>query len=225
MTYGDSSREMRESMGWLLGRRRILQQLGGTGSHTMKPWSTVVERERMGEIIQRYRLATLTWCLQAVTAATPKTDLTQTHARWRTPVEDLRYRLGEAVTAVGHGEPLSDLLASPHHNQLMDTWQRIARAATVEERDFSAGVNLGDLTPEQARTVLKDAADLTRALVILDPRYANVPGWQHLKEPTRLGRAADETSFMVDHQGRDLTVDDRGWRPQPGSSRDRPCLV
>ena len=34
MTYGDSSQEMRQSMGWLLGRRRILQQLGGTGSHT-----------------------------------------------------------------------------------------------------------------------------------------------------------------------------------------------
>ena len=43
----------------------------------------------MGQIIQRYRQATLTWCLQAVTAATPKTDLTQTRARWRTPVEDL----------------------------------------------------------------------------------------------------------------------------------------
>jgi len=206
MTYGDSSRKMRESLVWLLGRHRILQQLGGTGS-------------------QRYRLATLTWCLQAVTAATPKTDLTQTQAPSRTPVEDLRYRLSEAVSAVGHGEPLSNLLASPHNNQLIATWQRVARAAAVGERDFSAGVNLGKLTPEQSRTVLKDAADLTRALVILDPRYVDLPGWQYLKGPTRLGgqpRGPPSWSVTRDATSRSTTA---AGDPQPGSSRDQRCLV
>jgi hypothetical protein len=39
---------------------------------------------------------------------------------------------------------------------------------------------------------------------------------RRLKEPTRLGRAAEETSFLVVHDGRDLSVDVRGWRPAAG---------
>lgn len=215
-TYGENSQQMRESMAWLLGRHRILQQLGGPGSHTIKVWSTDAEGERMGQIIQRYRLATLTWCLQAVTAATPKTDLSGTTGRSRTPVEDLRYRLDEAVTAVGHREPMSDLLTSPHTNELMDAWQRLARAAALGEYDLGAGMNLGHLTPAQSRTVLKDPADLTRALLILDRRYKNIPGWHHFKESTRIGRAAEATSLIVDHERRHLAVDQRGWQPVAG---------
>lgn len=216
MTYGENSQELRDSMAWLLGRHRILQQLGGPGQNTGQAWTDDTERERMGQIIQRYRLATLTWCLQAVTAVTPKIDLSDTSHLTQDPVQQLRYRLRDAVTTVGHGERLIDLLATRHSNQLMGAWQRTARAAALGEHDFTDGVNFGHLTSEQSRTVLKDAADLTRALVILDRRYDNVPGWQHLKEATRLGRAAAVTSALADYDGRDLSVDARGWRPLPG---------
>lgn len=57
--------------------------------HTVKAWTTDAERERMGQVIQCYRLATLTWCLQAVTAATPKTDLSRTSGTARDPLEGL----------------------------------------------------------------------------------------------------------------------------------------
>lgn len=216
MTYGENSHEMRESMASLLRWHRIQQRLGGPGSHTIPVTTTAAERERMGQIIQRYRLAALTWCLQAVTATSPKTDLSGTTGNTRTPVEDLRFRLDAAVATAEPDERLSDLLAVHHDNHLLDAWQWLARAATLGEHDFSAGVNLGSLSPEQARTVLKDAAGLTRGLVILDRRYKNVPGWQHLNEGIRLGRAAEGTSLQVNHEGHDPSVDQRGWRPVAG---------
>lgn len=40
-------------------------------------------------------------------------------------------------------------------------------------------------------TVIHVAAEITRALVGLDRRYARIPGWRQLKDPGRLGRAAE----------------------------------
>ncbi len=176
MTYGQNTRELRDSMTWLLGRHRILQRLDDQPGYTRKASSAEAERERMGQIILGYRHVALTWCLEAVTAATPKTDLTRTTRFTRNPEEDLRYRLRQTVDASRHVEPLTELLATAHHNGLLVAWQRVARAAALGEHDFAAGVNYMDLTPYQSRTVLNDAATLTQALVILDKRYRNVPG-------------------------------------------------
>ena len=97
-------------------------------------------------------------------------------------------------------EPLLDLLDAPHRVDLLDGWQRLARAAALGEHDFTAGVSYGQLTPAQNRRVVKDAADLTRALVLIDDRYRHVPGWQHLKGVTGLGRAAEHVSQILEHQ-------------------------
>lgn len=223
MTYGENSRQMRESMASLLRWHRILQRLGGPGSHTIPVTTTPAERERMGQIIQRYRLAALTWCGQAVTAVTPRTHVPRRTSWAHAPAEELRTRLEAAATVLGHGERLSDLLALHHDNHLLDAWQSVARAAALGEHDFAAGVNRGSLTPEQSRTVLKDAADLTRGLVILDRRYKNVPGWQLLKAPGRLNRAAEAVSFTAAEERRDIAVDVRGWRP-PAGLVDGPAL-
>ncbi|QIK66404.1 hypothetical protein G7072_08570 [Nocardioides sp. HDW12B] len=203
-------------MASLLRWHRIQQRLGGPGSHTVPVTTTPAERERMGQIIQRYRLAALTWCSQAVTAVTPRAEWSRTTGPARTPAEELRTHLDTAITALGHGERLSDLLAVHHDNHLLDSWQWVARAAALGEHDFASGVNRDSLTPEQARTVLKDAADLTQGLVILDSRYKNVPAWQHLNQPVRLGRAAEAVSLTADQNGYDTTVDTRGWRPPAG---------
>lgn len=213
MTYGENSREMRESMAVLLGWRRIQQRLGGGGSHTVPVTTTAAERERMGQIIQRYRLSALTWCLQAVTATTPKID--RPHGP-RGPAMELRYGLAAAVTAAGPSERLSDLLAVRHGSQLLDGWQRLARAAVVGEPDFGAAVTYVSLTAEQTNTVLTDVADLTRGLVLLDRRYTNVPGWAHLEQPTSLDRAAEATAILAREFGTDDTVDARGWRTPAG---------
>ena len=128
----------------------------------------------MGQIIQRYRLAALTWCLEAVTAATPKTE----PSPWRSAHRPRTSGIGSGPRwrHIGPGERMLDLLAVHHDNQLLDAWQRLARAAALGEHDFGAGVNRGGLTAEQANVVLKDAADVARGLVVLDRRYDNVPG-------------------------------------------------
>ena len=42
--------------------------------------------------------------------------------------------------------------------------------------DLAADVNLGSLTTGERRTVIKDAADVVRGLVVLDRRYELIPG-------------------------------------------------
>lgn len=213
MTYGENSAQMRDSMALLLGWQRIQQRLGGGGSHTIPVTTTAAERARLGQIVQRYRLAALTWCLQAVTATTPKTDVPQTRRR---PSAELRHALDTSVAAAGPGERLTESFAIRHDNQLLAAWQRLARAAVIGEHDFDAGVNYASLTSEQANTVLTDVADLTRGLVLLDRRYSGVPGWTHLKQPANLDRAAEATAILARETGADATVDARGWRPPTG---------
>lgn len=213
MTYGDNVGEMRDAMATLLGWHRIQQRLGGGGSVFVPVTTSPGERQRMGQIIQRYRLAALTWCLEAVTATTPKTDPAPAA---RTPAENLRHQLQTAVEAAGRGERLLPLLAERHDKPLLDVWQALARAATLGEHDFGAGVNRGGLTAEQANTVLKDAADVARGLVLLDRRYDNVPGWVLLKQAVRLDRAAEATAMAATRVGMDPSVVDRGWRPPAG---------
>ena len=102
MTYGENAGQLRESMATLLGWQRVQQRLGGGGNPTLPATTTAAERERMGQIIQRYRLSALTWCLQAVTATTPNTD--SAGGRWR-PAAELRKGLGAAVTAAQSRAP------------------------------------------------------------------------------------------------------------------------
>jgi hypothetical protein len=62
-------------------------------------------------------------------------------------------------------------------------------------------------------TVIHDAAEVTRALVGLDRRYARIPGWQQLKDPGRLGRAAEVCAAYSGYGDPDYSVDRRGWKP------------
>lgn len=208
MTYGESAGEIREATVSLLRWRRIQQRLGGAGSHTIPVTTTVEERQRMGEIILRYRLAALTWCLEAVSATMPQGTSPEFG---RTPVEELHYRLRQDVAAAGPLEQLSQLLAVRHNNHLLDAWQRLGRAAVVGERDFGSGVNRAALTSEQANAVLGDAAGITRGLVVLDARYSRVPGWTNFTHPTKLDRAAEAVSLLAAVAPVDRTVDHQGW--------------
>lgn len=216
MTYGDNTGEIRDSLTILLGWHRVIQRLGGPGNPKAKTWTTQAERERMGQIVQRYRLATLTWCRAAVTAVTPKTDLSTSSKTTRNPTEELRHRLTTTLKAAGHGESLLDLLAMRHGNELIDTWQRAGRAAALGEHDLTTDVNLEHLTPGQAQAVLKDASDVTTALVLLDTRYKNIPGWRRLKDPQSLEHAAQACSQLTARSRLDHGVDHRGWRPVAG---------
>ena len=79
----------------------------------------------MGQIILRYRLSALAWCLQAITATTPNINGVM-EAR-----AELRSGSYAAVTAAPRHEPLTDLLAVDYDNHLLSAWQRMALRGMV----------------------------------------------------------------------------------------------
>ena len=77
----------------------------------------------------------------------------------------------------------------------------------------------GRLDLNQRLTVVKDAAEIIRGLLVLDRRYGNIPGWEPLSGAGRLQRAAEACAFI---EAADYTVDRRGWRP-PARTIDGPA--
>jgi hypothetical protein len=222
VTYGESTADLREAMIELLRRHRIVQSLGGPGQPTVPESTTVEERRELGAQIRRYRCSILVWCHQALVSVTPKfTEGVTRQGRRR--AEELRDRVGEAVEAVTVGLPGLAELATPHPNTMVETWRRAARGSVLGEHDFAAGVEHTRLDGSQSRAVLKDAADIVRGLIVLDRRYANVPGWEFLKNPGRLGLAAEVCSVFASRGERDYAVDGRGWRP-PLAEDPQPAL-
>lgn len=214
MTYGDVASRLRETMSWLLERRRITQQLGGPGSFRIPVTTTEADRLAMGEEIQRYRAAVLTYCLEAVRAATPAADL-DGKDRLRDPAVALRFQLEVAHAGTPAGVELSSLMSQRPSFELVSGWQDAARIAIEGEREIAA-IRRQPLSREQQAQLLKDAADLTRGLVVLDIRYKNVPGWQFLEQKGRLMTAATACSEALAASGLDASVDGLGWRPIPG---------
>ena len=213
--YGENGGKLRAELTVLLRQHRIQQRIGGRGSHTVPQTTTVHERRELGEQIARYRHGVLVWCLQAVHAAVSGSSLEGASARHRGPVEQLRLRLDSAVEHSIAGLPPLAELTTEQHFSMVENWRQTARAAALGEQDFHAGVGHGRLSNGQCMTVLKDAADVARALVCLDRRYSNIPGWQSLTDRGRLGRAAEACATFAGVGGPDYTVDLRGWTPAP----------
>lgn len=216
--YGDNAGQLRAELATLLRQHRIQQRLGAPRTHTVPQSTTTLEqRQAFGEQIHRYRNTVLLWCLQAVQAATPRIDLDTTTARSRGPAEELRHRLTRAVDASTAGLPPLVELTTGHEFAMVETWRQAARAAALGEHDFDAGLGYGRLSEAQCMTVIKDATEITRGLVALDRRYANIPGWQALRDQAPLERAAEACSGYAGHGAPDYTVDLRGWHPQVGT--------
>jgi hypothetical protein len=213
VTYGDVTSRLRDTMIWLLERRRITQQLGGPGSFRVPVTTTEADRMAMGEEIQRYRAAVLTYCLEAVRAVTPTADL-EGKDRLRDPASALRHQLEVARAAMPADTRVSSLMMKRPHFELVSRWQEAARIAIEGEREIAA-VRRQPLSREQQAQVLKDAADLVRGLVVLDIRYKNVPGWHFLEQKGRLITAATAVSERLDTP-LDTSIDGLGWRPTPG---------
>lgn len=163
------------------------------------------------------------WCHRAMQAANPRINLTGTSARTRGPAEELRYRLDAAVNADPAGLPTMEELVTGQRFEMVDLWREAARACALGEHDFDAGVGYGRLSEAECMTVIHDAAEITRALVGLDRRYSNIPGWKRLKDPGRLGRAAEVCAAYSGYGNPDYSVDRRGWNP-PTRPIDGPGL-
>ena len=211
--YGENTALLRTALTTLLRQHRIQQRLGGKGIHTVPETTTVAEREELGQQIARFRHTVLVWCLQAANATSPSTDLEDPSHRARRPVEDLRYRLTVAIEASSSGPTSLDELTTLQRFPIVETWWLAARAAALGEHDFRAGVDYAALSDDQCRTVVKDAAEIARALVALDRRYEGIPGWEKLNGQSRLGQAAEACAAAPGYDEPDYTVDLRGWRP------------
>lgn len=203
MTYGEVAADLRTSMTWLMSRRRTLHLIG----------STPAEQAASTTAIMRYRTAVLDYCHQAITLATPSVDLTGSTRHTRTPVEELRHHLAAVVGRVPRGPALTDLLVVPAGVEYVARWQQAARAAVVGERELSVVASWAHAPAEQNAAVVKDAADLVRAVVVLEGRMTNFPGWTSLGRDVLLARAADAVSAGL---RRDPRIDAVGWQPRPG---------
>jgi hypothetical protein len=211
--YGENGNRLRSELTTLLRQHRIQPRLGGPGSHTIPVTTTLEQRKALGEQIQRFRWATLMWCLQAVAAADPGGKLTQMTVRYRRPADELHYRLAEALDALKAGLPPLEELTTPQEFPIVESWRQVAKAAVLGEHDFAAGPSDVSLTQGQRMAVLKDAAETTQALVVLDRRYDNIPGWQTIPGRGRLDRAAEVCAAFAEVGEPDLSVDRHGWRP------------
>lgn len=220
--YGENGAQMRAELSELLHHHRIQLRIGGAGSHTVPVTTTPDERQQIGFQIRRYRQSALVWCHQATVAVAPGRPSTLSSAptnpfRPRTlhhgPLEALQRALDHSVHASTASLPRIEELAAPHDMALVEHWRQLARAGALGEHDFDAGLGHGRLDALQSQTVIGDIAAIVRALVVLDQRYTDIPGWEKLGRPDRLGWTALACALDASLDPPDYSVDLRGWRP------------
>ncbi|WP_162598650.1 hypothetical protein [Nocardioides gilvus] len=109
--------------------------------------------------------------------------------------------------------PTLESLASPHRWPMVEPWRRTARAAALAEHDTSPRF-AARLTAPQAQAIVADIAAMTQALVVLDQRYRNTPGWEPLTQSARLGWVSLAAALDINLGQPDYSVDQLGWRPK-----------
>lgn len=233
--YGDNGALMRSELAALLRQHRIQQRLGEASANAGTSNQSAVEREGVGRQVRQYRHTILAWCAQAVLAAKPlvfSASLPAPANPFRA-ASDAGTAVGELARALHHaydessaGHASMQLLTTPSDNPLVEHWRHAARAAALAEHDTngSAGARL---TAAQAEALVGDVAAVTQALVVLDRRYANTPGWEKLAQTGRLGWAALASGLDVSLGQPDYGVDQAGWRPRTRTLRGpvRPGLL
>ena len=203
MTYGETADGLRTALAALMGQHRVLYRLA--------PELETSSAGYVAGALQAYRRSALIWCREALMATAPAGDVA---VRYHPDPLQMRHRLDFELESMEMTPPLSSLLDTRHHSQLLSTWQDLARAAASGELDFDHGVGRGSLTPQQCSLVLKDVGDIAQSIAVLDARYANVAGWTRLRQGKRLREAGawlSETSQLL---GLDDTVRQHGWRPR-----------
>ena len=217
MTYGENGGQVRAELTTLLRQHRIQQRLGGQGTHTVPETTTPEQRALLGELIRRYRYAALAWCLNALVAANPRVNPEGATERSHDPAEELHYRLTHSIKRSNSGLPELVELSTRQDFPIVESWRQVARAAVLGEHDFPGLMDHGQMSAAQRMTVLKDAAEVTLALVVLDKRYERIPGWIPIRVRGRLVQAAQECAAFAGYDEPDYSVDHKGWRPPPAT--------
>jgi hypothetical protein len=214
--YGETGAAMRQEFAALLRQHRVQQRLGGP---------TQEAREELGVLIRVYRQNVLVWLSQAMRAASPLAfsnmppsqpnpfrSVGTSGAQLTTAAELARAIDLAKAESTAHAAS-SEALASPHSNPMVEHWRLAARAAAFAEHDTSDQFAV-QMTASQAQALVGDVAALTQAIVVLDQRYRNTPGWEPLAQSARLGWASLAAALDVNLGQPDYAVDHLGWRPK-----------
>lgn len=213
--YAETGALMRTELAALLRIHRVQQTLSDAEG-------TPAERERNGHLIRRYRQSVLTWCAQSATSARPLafTNLSKKPSNPFLLGDDDKPLVSELeraleLTRAASPSPLPSLdeLTTPHPNQLVEHWRNAARAAALAEHDTGPDIH-GRLSTPESHALIGDVAAITQALVVLDQRYGNTPGWEPLSSSQRLGWSALACAMDVGLGQPDYSVDQAGWRPR-----------
>jgi hypothetical protein len=180
--YGQITSALHASMTQLLAMRRPSFYLGGANGNRQAT-TTAEERAAATARILRYRRVIWDYALAVTEAATPFHVVDG----WETPHRLLHWlRTDQPRTDAlpgGRGVNAAEL-ASVQDTRLTETWRRAAVAAmTGRERELP--VVAERIRFDDARVLLRDAADLTWALIALDARYFPLPGWQRLSTKSK----------------------------------------
>jgi hypothetical protein len=225
--YGETGDLMRTELAALLRQHRILHRLG---DHPRTATGAVPDQETAGFVIQRYRQTILSWCAEAVMAAKPlvfsatlpaPANPFKTANEPGTAVGELARALHLARDTATSPRATTALLTTANPNEFVEHWRQAARAAALAEHDTNGAAG-ARLTSPQAQALVGDVAAVTQALVVLDQRYVNIPGWERLAEPGRLGWAALATALDVSLGQPDYSIDNTGWRPRTHELRIGP---
>jgi hypothetical protein len=211
--YGENGAQMRTELAALLRQHRIVRRLAQDSG---------AERAAAGEQILRFRQAVLVWCAQAIGVARPLTFPNVPHK----PADPFRAATdrGAAVAELARAlqaardqattpPASSQEFTTPSANTVVEHWRLAARAAALAEHDTAPDQAI-HLTASQARTIAGDVAAISQALVVLDRRYRNTPGWEPIAGCDRLGWAALATALDVSLGQPDYSADQTGWRPR-----------
>ena len=212
--YGETGAAMRTEVAELLKQHRVQQRLVGP---------TPEAREQLGAEIRTYRQTVLVWLNQAMRAAAPVTFSNVAPAQpnpfrsagsgGATPAGELMRAIELATQQSTASRATTETLATPNANPTIEHWRRAARAAALAEHDTTEAVS-AQMTARQAQALVGDVAAMTQALVVLDQRYKNTPGWEPLAQSARLGWAALAAALDVSLGQPDYAVDHLGWRPK-----------
>jgi len=218
--YGETGALMRSELATLLHIHRTQRRLGSESLN-----ATALEER--GVQIRQYRQSILTWSAEAVRAAKPlvfsvSTPVPANPFRATTdlgPVHEFARALDHTRQHSTAPLPSLDQLTTSSGNELVEHWRHAARAAALAEHDTNGAQLASRLTAAQANALVSDVAAITQALIVLDQRYTNTPGWERLAQPQRLGWAALATAIDVALERPDYTVDQTGWRPRATAIR------
>lgn len=227
MMYGENSGRLREHLATLLNQYRVNYHLLREVSRTRSTLTIEARQIEAGAQVRRYRQTILAWCDQTMLHADPNPKSDKGSGPFD-PLDRIRQAVHRIATRSASPLPTMDELTTPQQVTILETWRQAAKAATQAERDFTSGLGQGLLGHRERLTLAGDMADITKALLILDKRYQNLPGW----EPLRGFRGIDQYIADLADQLRtsygkaDYNIDWRGWHPpDPEIAPDAPVIT